>query len=69
MGMGISQYVIVIVSLTIFLIPVSQVDAIFFFSPEIGDEEFFKNFREIHELDMEKFPNANKSHSHQDFAL
>jgi len=51
--MGISQYVIIILSLTILLIPVSQVDAILIL-PEISDEEFSKNFIEIHELEMEK---------------
>jgi len=54
MGMGISQYVIIILSLATLLIPVSQVDAIFFFPPEINDEKFSKNFIETHELDMEK---------------
>jgi len=55
MGMGISQYVIIIVSLIIFLIPVSQVDAIFFFSPEISDEEFSKKYKELQKFKMEKF--------------
>jgi len=54
MGMGISQYVIIIVSLTILLIPVSQVDAIFFFPPEINDEEYYKNFKAVYNLKLEK---------------
>jgi len=53
--MGISQYVIIILSLTIFLIPVSQVDAIFFFPTEISDEELSKIIKEIQKLKMEKF--------------
>ena len=52
--MGISQYVIIILSLTILLIPVSQVDAIFFFPPEINDKKFSKNFIEMQELELEK---------------
>ncbi len=53
--MGISKYVIIIVSLTIFFIPVSQVDAIFSTSLEISDEEFFENYKEIQKFKMEKF--------------
>jgi len=55
MGLGISQYVIIIASLTIFLIPVSQVDAIFLIPLEISDEEFFKNYSETQKLKLEKF--------------
>ena len=54
MSMGISQYVIIIVSLTILLIPVSQVDAIFFLPIEISDEEFSKNYKELQKFKAEK---------------
>jgi len=53
--MGISHYLVIIVSLTIFLIPVSQVDAIFSFPLEISDEEFSKNYKELQKLKVEKF--------------
>ena len=52
--MGISKYVIIILSLTIFLIPFSQVDAILI-PFEISDEEFFENYKEIQKFKMEKF--------------
>ncbi len=55
MGMGISHYVIIILSLTIFLIPVSQVDAIFLIPLEISDEEFSKNYKELQKFKIEKF--------------
>jgi len=53
--MGISKYVIIIVSLTIFLIPVSQVDAIFFIPLENSDKGYYKNFKEIYNLKIQKF--------------
>lgn len=55
MDMGISQYVIIIVSLTILLIPVSQVDAIFFLPPEISDKDYYKYFKEVYNLKIQKF--------------
>ena len=53
--MGISKYVIIILSLTIFLIPISQVDAIFFIPLENSDEGYYKNFKEIYNLKIQKF--------------
>ena len=55
MDMGNSQYVIIILSLTIFLIPISQVDAIFFIPLENSDEGYYKNFKEIYNLKIQKF--------------
>ncbi len=52
--MGISQYLVIVVSIALFLIPVSQVDAIFFIPSEIRGEEYYKNFNEVYNLKLEK---------------
>jgi len=53
-SIGISQYLVIIISIAVFLIPVSQVDAIFFIPPETYDEDYYKNFKQIYNLKLEK---------------
>lgn len=52
--MGKIQYGIIILSLTLFLIPISQADAIFKVPTEITDDEFSKNYNEQQRLMAEK---------------
>ncbi len=52
--MGISQYLVIIVSIAVFLIPVSQADAIFWIPSEITDEEYYEIPKETYNLKLEK---------------
>jgi len=52
--MGISRYLVIIVSIAVFLIPVSQADAIFLIPSEIIDEEYYKNFKVVYNLKLEE---------------
>ncbi len=54
MGMGISQYLVIIVSIAVFLIPVSQADAIFWIPSQITDEEYYEIPKETYNLKLEK---------------
>jgi len=52
--MGISQYLVIIVSIAVFLIPVSQADAIFWIPSQITDEEYYEIPKETYNLKLEK---------------